>query len=110
MKNYQGVYKFPILGKILRLVHRLVTIGRIETELTQRILELERSTSKDFADCAARLDTSLTSFRGEMNTSLTSFRGEINTSLTSFRGEMSHAISGQRNEWQATLSTNSRVI
>jgi len=110
MKNYQGVYKFPILGKILRLVHRLVTIGRIETELTQRILELERSTSKDFADCAARLNTSLTSFRGEMNTSLTSFRGEMNTSLTSFRGEMSHAISGQRNEWKATLSTNSRVI
>jgi len=107
MKNYQGIYRFPILGKILRWLHRLATIGRIETRLNQRILELEQSTLANSelaqsnltanSDLSARLHTDLTAFRDEMN-------------LTSFRGEMSHAMTIQRNEWKATLATNSRVI
>ena len=103
MKNYQGVYHFPILGRILRLIHRLATIGRIETELNQRILELgqsisklEQSSSNANSDLAALLDARLDA-RLEMG-------------MTSFRGEISHAMTSQRNEWKATLATNSRVI
>ena len=109
MKNYQGVYKLPVLGKVLRLIHRLATIGRIETELTQRITELtqrinelEQSTSKAHSDLAALLDMQLA--RLEMQSA------RLEMSMTSFRGEISHAVSSQRNEWKSTLATNSRVI
>ena len=109
MKNYQGVYKLPVLGKVLRLIHRLATIGRIETELTQRITELtqrinelEQSTSKAHSDLAALLDMQLA--RIEMQSA------RLEMSMTSFRGEISHAVSSQRNEWKSTLATNSRVI
>ena len=99
MKNYQGIFQFPILGKILRLIHRLATIGRIETELNQRILELEQSISKlEQSSSKANLDlAALLDARLEMG-------------MTSFRGEISHAMTNQRNEWKATLATNSRVI
>ena len=117
MKNYQGVYKLPVMGKVLRLIHRLATIGRIETELNQRILELEESSSKansDLAESSSKANSDLAALidmqSARLEMSMTSFRGDLEMSMTSFRGEISHAVTSQRNEWKATLATNSRVI
>ncbi len=106
MKNYQGVYKLPVMGKVLRLIHRLATIGRIETELNQRILELEESSSKantDLAESSSKANSDLAALIDMQS-------ARLEMSMTSFRGEISHAVTSQRNEWKATLATNSRVI
>jgi SAM-dependent methyltransferase len=91
MTNYEGIYKLPVLGKILRWVHRLATISRIdrnEFEINQRVDALDLATTKAIADLASRIEQN----------------------MVSFRGEISHGMTSQRNEWKATLASNSRVI
>ncbi|MDD5478440.1 class I SAM-dependent methyltransferase [Rhodoferax sp.] len=106
MKNYQGIYQLPLLGKIFRWVHRLATIGRIETELNQRLTEL--GLAVQHASTCAHQDTA----QAAQNTSqaITNLTDQFDRQFESFRGEISHAITSQRNEWKTTLATNSRTL
>ncbi len=98
MTNYQGIYRLPVAGKLLRWLHRIASIGRIETQLGQRTLELGQQQQQQQEQ------------QQEQNRLLLERTERLEQGFTSFRGEISHAIASQRNEWKATLATNSRVI
>lgn len=102
MTNYQGIYQWPVAGKILRWVHRVAGIGRIETELSERLIAQQARLEQ--------LELRLKEVQAGYLQADSALSADFSGRLDSFCGEIRHGMTGQRNEWKATLAINSRVI
>ena len=98
MKDYQGIYTVPLLGKALRWVDRVLGIGRIETQLTAQTVQLKQDLSNMTRDHGARLDK------------LDATLERLHEDMRSYQAELSNNLTSLRNEWKATLATQSRAL
>lgn len=90
----QPIAELSFIGRLRAWFSRILRIGRLEFNLRQTDLELQKQVDQHqarFEAQQAALDA-------------------LQATMSSYRGELNHAMASQRNEWKATLARDSRAL